>query len=821
MRRPWEVSRGIHDVVASWRAEPAVRACLCADRVLPATGGAEQPFPPDLAPALVAALRHSGIEQLYCHQHEAIAHAVSGRHVVTATPTASGKSLCFHLPVLDALARDPSATAFYLYPTKALARDQEHGIRALARAAGLDVAAIAYDGDTPGDARRVARERAQIIMTNPDMLHAGILPQHASWARALSRLRYVIVDELHSYRGVFGSHVAHVFSRLMRVAAFHGSRPAFLCASATVGNPADHACRLLGVEPSELAVVERSTAPRAERIVMLYNPPVVNAELGIRRSYLKSAVALSADLLRAGVRTLIFGQSRNAVEIMLKYLRDGLRHEEPSLCEAIMAYRGGYLPGQRRHIEQSLRKGELLGVVATSALELGIDIGALDAVVCAGYPGTLAETWQRFGRAGRRPRDGRQTPSLALLVTSSAPLDQYLASHPEHLLDGSIEHARCDPDNAEIAIQHLKCAAFELPFARREPYSRLEAETAPALDFLAEHGVVRPARERYHWSAEAFPAHHVSLRQVGWDNFVIVDQESDSALAELDWHSAPGMLHEQAIYQHDGLQYQVERLDYDNHKAFVRRVEPDYFTTALRDVKVRVLEVERALLMGPPSSLRAPPTSLGAWIGWGDVCVTEKIVGYKKVKFHTHENAGYGDVRLPDIDLHTTSFWITLPDGLAAELERPAAIEGLRGLLHALAIVSTLALMCDSRDIGRAIEDCVTEEGHTEEGSGSHDRTSVGLPVTAFAASAYLYDSVPGGVGLAERIFERAAELGARAAELILGCRCSVGCPSCVGAVAPGVGAGSAFDRRAASVALMRGLGLATWAEASRQSAAK
>jgi DEAD/DEAH box helicase domain-containing protein len=356
-----------------------------------------------------------------------------------------------------------------------------------------------------------------------------------------------VLDELHTYRGVFGSHIAHVLGRLRRVAAFHGSQPVFLCATATIGNPREHAARLLGVGPDEIALIDQSGAPRGSRRFFLYNPPVVNAELGIRASTLKAAVSLASDLIRARVPTILFGQSRNSVEIMLKYLRD--RSAGEALGEgAIMAYRGGYLPETRRRVERGLREGEILCVVATNALELGIDIGELDAVICAGYPGSIAGTWQRFGRAGRRAGT-----SIAVLVASSAALDQYLARHPDYVLDQAAESARIDPHNTEILVQHLKCAAFELPFLRGEPYAAMSPEdTCAALRFLEGHGVVHESRDRFHWSADAYPANHVGLRSVGWDNFVIIDRSHGRALAELDFRSTHTMLHEQAIYQHDG-----------------------------------------------------------------------------------------------------------------------------------------------------------------------------------------------------------------------------------------------------------------------------
>ena len=749
-----------------------MRRCFAAERSVAPRAGRFASLPADLSAELTQALAARGVKELYSHQREAIDAARAGGHVVVATPTASGKSLCFNVPVLDALARDASATALYLYPTKALSRDQEHGLLELTRAAGLELPGAVFDGDTPGDARRATRERARMLLTNPDMLHAGILPSHARWASLFQGLRYVVLDELHTYRGVFGSHMAHVLGRLRRIAAFHGADPKFLCATATIGNPREHAARLLGVEPEAVTLVDRSGAPAASREVYVYNPPVVNEELGVRASYVKQAVKLAADLVRARVPTIVFGPSRNSVEVMLKYLRAEVGDGVPP--DAIMGYRGGYLPETRRKVEAGLREGEILCVVATNALELGIDIGDLDAVICAGYPGSVAGTWQRFGRAGRRG-----SRSVAVLVCSSNPLDQYLAREPGVLLDAPAEEARIDPSNTEIVIQHLKCAAFEAPFtlaakgpreARPEPavgesfLGLSVTDTRDALDYLAGHGLVHAASGRYYWSGEAFPASSVSLRNVGWDNFVIVDMASDKTLAELDYRAAHTMLHEQAIYQHDADQYQVERLDFDNHKAFVRKVEPDYFTTALTYRSVLVIEERELGRLG------------AAKIGFGDVKVLEKITGYKKIKFFTHENAGYGDVRLPDMQMHTTSFWLTLPETIVSGLGEPRAlvVDALRGISVALETVASVALMCDPRDLGRTLGD--GEEDGAPPGRDPHTRRTGGFEPTLF-----LFDSIPGGVGLAERIYERSAELVARTARLVAGCACKGGCPACVG----------------------------------------
>lgn len=819
---PWARETGLEGVVDRWlrdglvrdarsratnaspsaRQREPVREDIVANADYPSRAARTVPFPASLHPSLRRALEGSGIEALYVHQARAFEAATGAdkKHVVVATPTASGKSLCFHLPVLTSLAERPSARAIYLFPTKALARDQEASLRSFMSRADLHAqngvgGAVVYDGDTPGDARRAARERSGIILTNPDMLHAGILPHHASWAALFQQLEYVVIDELHTYRGVFGSHLANVVRRLRRICRFHGSDPTFLCATATIGNPREHAARILGERPNEVVLVDDNGAPSGTRRVLIYNPPVLNAELGIRGSCPKRAVRFAADLLRARVPTILFGASRNGVETMLKYLREATAdaHLPPG---AVMGYRGGYLADTRRKIEQGLRSGEILGVVATNALELGIDIGELDAVVCAGYPGSVAATWQRFGRAGRRA-----SPSIAVLVASSAPVDQWVAREPGWLLGAPVEEARIDPNNVEILVQHLKCAAFEAPFEDGEAFGDLGADgTRDALSFLADAGLVhragrssssndgaRSGAARWHWSSDAYPANHVALRSVSWDNVVIVErvpEVDDKTLAELDWRAAQTMLHEQAIYQHDGAQYQVERFDFENHKAYVRSVDPDYYTEAMTYVKIHVLEIDR----------KKPV--FRAISKWGDVQVVEKVVGYKKIKFHTHENVGYGDVRLPDLELHTTSCWLTVPKTIVVELGdegigRAAVVDALRGVGRALEAVSSIALMCDPRDLAMAVEDQPTSDANAAEGPFECDlpsrdsgksRDAVRPSVDrCFAPTLHLYDAYPGGIGLAPRIFEQHETLLRRARCLIEGCSCEGGCPTCVG----------------------------------------
>jgi DEAD/DEAH box helicase domain-containing protein len=764
---------------------PRIQKSIALRETLESREASQAPFPDTLPEGIVRALRSRGIEALYTHQRAALDVIDRGRDVVVATPTASGKSLCYHLPVLSGLIRHPGARALYLFPTKALARDQEASVGALMSASGITAGAITYDGDTPPDARRAARERAGVLVSNPDMLHGGILPQHAAWARLFANLRFVVIDELHMYRGVFGSHLANVLKRLLRVVRFHGGAPQFIFSSATIGNPQAHASRLLG---REVDLIDKSGAPAGKKTIVLYNPPVVNAELGIRRSYIKESVRLAGDLMAAGVSTMVFGQSRNQVEVMLKYLRHRLEKEGLS-SSSVQGYRGGYLPKRRRAIEQGLRKGEIRGVVATNALEIGIDIGQIEAVVSAGYPGAISSLWQRFGRGGRTHGE-----SLGVLVTSSTPLDQYVADTPGRLMEAPVEEARIDPDNLDILMQHLKCAAFELPFEEGEPFGSLpDSDLVGALEFLSDHRVLRkvPGRNRpvYHWANEAYPASGVSLRSGGFDNVTVIDVERTETIAEMDYFSSFTMLHEQAIYQHDAGQFQVERFDHENHKAFVRKVEPDYYTVAETRQKVSVLHEDATewLNFGGVSGLSA---------GLGDVNIEEKVVGYKKIKYHTHENVGYGEVDLPVIEKPTTSFWLTFPEALIRSLDhhRSVVMDGLIGVAHAMHGVAAVGLMMDPRDLGHTLV----------------DERALGVSVVSSVPenhepTLYLYDTAAGGVGLAPRLFEEREALLQRASALIERCICEPGCPSCVG---PALFVANQVGRRTVALQILRALGV-------------
>ena len=730
-----------------WMANPdsPVRAI----RRLPARVGEFVEFPEALAPVLRQALTSRGIRQLYTHQGAAFEIAMSGRNLVVVTPTASGKTLCYNLPVLNRLIEDPAARAMYLFPTKALAEDQLQEFQAAVDAtspfgaAGSDLRAFTYDGDTPQDARRAIRERANVVLTNPDMLHAGILPHHTKWAKAFENLRYIVIDELHYYRGVFGSHLANILRRLKRICEFYGSSPQFICCSATIANPKELAESLTG-RPFEL--VEQNGAPSGEKYVVFYNPPVVNRALGIRRSYLNETRRIARELIDRGQQTLVFANSRLATEVLLTYLKD----EHPGTSASIRGYRGGYLPKERREIERKLRDGEIRAVVATNALELGIDIGSLDAVVMAGYPGTIASTWQRAGRAGRR-----QTRSMAVMVASSAPLDQYIVEHPEYFFDRSPEHAQINPDNLEILISHLKCAAFELPIRDGEKFGT--HDTADMCAFLGDLRFLHHSGGAWHWTSDSYPADAVSLRSISSDNFVVVDITGDHrVIAEVAFTAALTTLHEKAIYLHEARQYQVERFDYEGRKAYVRSVDSDYFTDAIDYTQVKELE---------EFACRAVASAKAAH---GDVRLNRQIVGFKKIKFYTMENVGAGNLSMPEQEMHTTAFWLHFPEAFLArfpDLTPSDKQNGLVGLGALLKTIGSLLVMCDPHDLGVSI---------TEDISG-------GLKI--FEPNLFLYDNYPGGIGQSAALFKLTRPLLEGAAKLLASCKCETGCPSCVGPI--------------------------------------
>ena len=721
-----------------WMADPdsPVRAV----RRQPAREGDYAALPDSLAAPLRQALSARGIAQLYSHQAAAFGHAEAGRNVVVVTPTASGKTLCYNLPVLHRLLADPASRAMYLFPTKALAEDQLQEFQAALTAMGSDLRAFTYDGDTPQDARRAIRERANVILTNPDMLHAGILPHHTKWAKAFENLRYLVIDELHYYRGVYGSHMANILRRLRRVCEFYGSSPQFICCSATIANPKELAESLT---ESKFELVDQNGAPAGEKYVVFYNPPVLNRALGIRRSYLNETRRIARELIDRGQHTLVFANSRLATEVLLTYLKDDF--------SGVRGYRGGYLPKERREIERMLRDGELRAVVATNALELGIDIGSLDAVVMAGYPGTIASTWQRAGRAGRR-----QTAALAVMVASSAPIDQYIIEHPEYFFDGPPEHARINPDNLEILINHLKCAAFELPIRDGEKFgTHSGGDTAELCRFLEDLKLLHHSGSKWHWTSDSYPADAVSLRSVSSDNFVVVDITGDhKIIGEVAFTAALTTLHEKAIYLHEARQYQVERFDYEGRKAYVRAVDSDYFTDAIDYTQVKELE---------PFDSRAIGEAAAAH---GDVRLNRQIVGFKKIKFYTMENVGAGNLSMPEQEMHTTAFWLHFPETFLAKFPDLTPAEKQNGLVALGALLKTigaLLVMCDPHDLGVSL---------TEDIGGK-----------TFEPNLYLYDNFPGGIGQSAALFRLARPLLEGALKLVESCRCVAGCPSCTGPV--------------------------------------
>jgi DEAD/DEAH box helicase domain-containing protein len=718
-----------------WMADPdsPVRAV----RRQAAREGDYVAIPDSLAAPLREALAARGIGQLYSHQAAALEHAAAGRSVVVVTPTASGKTLCYNLPVLNRLLADPAARAMYLFPTKALAEDQLQEFQSALKSMGSDLRAFTYDGDTPQDARRAIRERANVIFTNPDMLHAGVLPHHTKWAKAFENLQYIVIDELHYYRGVYGSHMANILRRLRRVCEFYGSSPQFICCSATIANPRELAESLT---ESSFELVDKNGAPSGEKYMVFYNPPVVNRALGIRRGYLNETRRIARELLDRGQQTLIFANSRLATEVLLTYLKDDYA--------GVRGYRGGYLPKERREIERMLRDGDVQAVVATNALELGIDIGSLDAVVMAGYPGAIASTWQRAGRAGRR-----QTASLAVVVASSAPLDQYIIENPEYFFDRAPEHARINPDNLEILISHLKCAAFELPLRDGEKFGT--HDTGELCRFLADLKVLHHSGSNWHWTSDSYPADAVSLRSVSSDNFVVVDITGDhKIIGEVAFTAALTTLHEKAIYLHEARQFQVERFDYEGRKAYVRAVDSDYFTDAIDYTQVKELE-----------QFDSRPVADAA-AAHGDVRLNRQIVGFKKIKFYTMENVGAGNLSMPEQEMHTTAFWLHFPETFLAKFPDLTPTEkqnGFVGLGTLLKTVGALLVMCDPRDLGVSL---------TEDIAGK-----------TFEPNLYLYDNFPGGIGQSAALFRLTDPLLEGARKLVESCACESGCPSCVGPI--------------------------------------
>lgn len=718
-----------------------------------------------LSPALRDALQGLEIGDLYTHQARCVEEARSGRHVAVVTSTASGKTLSYTLPVLEALLADPKATALFLFPTKALAQDQLRGLSRLAELSpGIAerLRAGTYDGDTPQHGRRKLRDDGNVILTNPDMLHSGILPYHTKWSRFLANLRYVVVDEIHAYRGIFGSNVANVLRRLRRTCRHYGGEPQFFLCSATIANPREFAERLLG---APVSLVDDDGSPRGPRKFVLWNPPHLDTTKMDRRSSNVEAHALLVELVKERVQTICFSRARVTAELIHRYTQETLTREKPELARLVRAYRGGYLPQERREIEKALFSGELLAVSSTNALELGIDIGSLDAAILVGFPSTIASLWQQAGRAGR----GRDE-SMAFFIAYNDPIDQYLMRHPEYLFSRSPESAVIDPENPYILSSHLQCAAFELPIEPSD--SELFGPGAHDLvGLLEQHGRMRRVDGKSYWANTDFPSRKANLRHMSDDTYTIVAVSPDTGrgsayqpktgpafvppakgeakvIGNVDAISALELLYPEAVYLHDGETYVVRHLDLEGKAAYVERREVDYYTNPVLESSV--------LLRGT----REVGEFAGASTGFGDVTVTWFTSFFKKIRFFSSDSIGYGNLDLPPQHIETTSAWISLPEELRIGLKRAGKnpIEGLSGLRNLLISVVPFFAMCDRADIGGVV-----------------DSKNLGKPTI------FLYDRYPGGLGFVEHAYRRPEATLAACLDLVRECPCDTGCPSCVG----------------------------------------
>jgi DEAD/DEAH box helicase domain-containing protein len=838
----------LSNLLAHWRSDSQVGPNLVEWRILPAKPAHFVSFPSSIHPVLRDAIEARGIHSLYTHQLYSFQAVKAGKNVVVVTGTASGKTLCYNLPVLDRLLTEQASTALYLFPTKALSQDQQSVLKSLlsqinanhtaevALSSGRIVIEHAiYDGDTPASIRPHIRSIARLIITNPDMLHTGILPHHTGWSHFFQGLRYVVIDEIHTYRGVFGSHVANVIRRLKRIANFYGAYPQFILTSATIGNPDELGQRIIN-EP--VTLIDEDGAEKGEKHFLIYNPPIIDKSLGLRKSSIQAGVNLAEDLLRYNLQTIVFSRARRTVEIILSYLREQTEIlnvnksiSRKNSSEFIRGYRSGYLPGQRRNIEEGLRKGEVRVVVATNALELGIDIGGMEASLLVGYPGTIAATWQQAGRSGRGEKS-----SLAVLVTSPNPLDQYLAQHPEYFFRRSPEHGMINPDNLLILLGHLRCAAFELPFQSGEIFGSISpADMHELLEFLQKEGMIYRSGEKYFWMADKYPAQNVSLRSASTETVILQAQLRDNmdvismqTIGEVDASSSTWMTHPGAVYLHEGTTYLVQNLDLDHHIATLQPMDVDYYTEPRREVIVQ--KVEKI----------AEAEVKGGGKAYGDIQVTSQVIGFRKIRWHTNETLGIESLDLPPSDLFTTGYWLTLSENTVEKLKEERlwsntsndygpnwprqrdlarardgfrcqicgtpegekahhvhhkipfrqfeSVEqanqlvnlitlcnschrkvetavrvrsGLAGLAFTLGNLAPLFLMCDIGDLGI----------HSDPQSSLAE----GKPTVI------LYDLIPGGIGLSERLYEIHADLMKRGLELVESCGCEDGCPSCVG----------------------------------------
>ncbi|MGE7660834.1 DEAD/DEAH box helicase [Peribacillus sp. NPDC097197] len=703
-----------------------------------------RPLPSSVDDRIKNALQKRGIGDLYSHQYTAYETLRKGENIVAVTPTASGKTLCYNLPVLQSIAENGENRALYIFPTKALAQDQKSELNEIISEMGIDIKSYTYDGDTSPAIRQVVRKAGHIVITNPDMLHSAILPHHTKWVSLFENLKYVVIDELHTYRGVFGSHVANVIRRLKRICEFYGSNPIFICTSATIANPKELAEQLTG---NPMRLIDDNGAPSGRKHFVFYNPPIVNKPLNIRKSATVEVNNLAKEFLKNKIQTIVFARSRVRVEIILSHLQDLVKGQIGS--KSIRGYRGGYLPKQRREIERGLREGDILGVVSTNALELGVDIGQLQVCVMTGYPGSVASTWQQAGRAGRRHGE-----ALILMVASSTPIDQYIVQNPEYFFDRSPESARINPENLIILVDHLKCAAYELPFKENEEFGPLDVKEI--LEYLVEERVIHQNGDTFYWANQSFPAGNISLRSASQENVVIVDQSETAnvkIIGEMDRFSAMTLLHDEAIYLHEGVQYQVEKLDWEHKKAYVREVDVEYYTDANLAVQLKVLEIDKTVNTRESS------------INYGDVSINILPSIFKKIKLTTFENIGSGPIYLPEEELHTSATWLEIKE-VDSTLGEKTLEQLLQGVANVLGHVVPILVMCDRNDIHVVAQ---IKAAHTQ------------LPTI------FMYDHYPGGIGLAEDVYKRFDQVKEAAKNLIRKCPCKDGCPSCIGTEIEGV----------------------------------
>jgi DEAD/DEAH box helicase domain-containing protein len=708
-------------------------------KTIPAQQAETVAFPDSIPDKIKTILEKDGITSLYSHQASASEQIAAGKNVVIVTPTASGKTLTYNLPILTTLLENKEIRTLYLFPTKALAQDQVHELHHLIEKLEEPIICHTFDGDTPPEVRRTIRSAGHIVVTNPDMLHQGILPHHTLWIKLFENLKFIVIDEIHAYRGVFGSHLANVIRRLKRICKFYGSDPQFICSSATIANPQEIAEKITG---TQVTVVDNNGAPSGEKHFLFYNPPVVNKELGLRNSVLKEVRKIVKHFLPTGIQLIVFARSRLNVEILVTYLKASAKQLKIN-PNKIRGYRGGYLPNERRKIEQGLRNGEIQIVVSTNALELGIDIGQLDVSIMTGYPGSISSSWQQAGRSGRR-----QTTSVSLMVLSSAPLDQYLAEHPNYFFGKNPETANIDQNNLPILMSHLKCGAFELPFTLDENFGT--DATQQLLQYLKEERVLRETDGKYYWMKDVYPADEISLRNANPNNIVIVNtSDNNRIIGEVDLFSAPMLVHKDAIYIHESQQYQVDELDWDGKKAFVSETDSDYYTDAISKTDLKVLDI-----------LEKREGEYHTF--YGEVAVTTVATAFKKVKFFTHENVGMGKIYLPEMEMHSNSTWLEFPNILftGPYFEESVIGEGLRGIAYTMQNLIPLYIMCDRSDISVI--------------------PMVRAPFSNMP-TIYVYDKYPGGIGLSKKVYTMIPTILQAVLDHIHSCSCDKGCPSCIG----------------------------------------